>query len=200
MYVFRPSPLLHLLGLLVSGSCAGTTWHYKHQMHLQYQALEQRFHTITNRYLAASEEARLVRIYYPRIIELHAHGILGQERRLDWIETLKRAGEQLDLPAFNYRIGVQTEFTEIYQPHNGNYRIYYSPMQLGIDLLHEGELRALFAELDRQDLGIYSVSSCKLSRLRKEINRNSTQGQIRADCELLWFNIRKQDGGMINFS
>ncbi|MGH8119766.1 MAG: hypothetical protein ACRESK_04035 [Gammaproteobacteria bacterium] len=169
-------------------------------MHLQYQAVEQRFHSAVARYLAVNEEARLVQKYYPYILELQKRGVLGQERRLDWIETLHLSGRRLELSVLNYRIGVQEEYKEAFRDNGGAYRIYYSPMRLDINLLHEGELFRFFAELDGHAPGIYTVRSCRLSRLHGEINYTAVQDNIRTECELLWFNIKKQDGGVIDLS
>ena len=192
--------LLYMLGLLLGISCAGTTWYYKKQMYLQYQTVEQRFHSATNRYLAVAEEARLLREYYPSILELQAQGVVGPERRLDWIEALQHSGKHLALPALNYRIGIQQELNREYQFNSENFRVYYSPMQLDVILLHEEDLRELFKYLNGHGLGMYSISSCRLSRLRKDISQDPKQGNIRSECELAWFNIRKQDGGVIDLS
>jgi hypothetical protein len=192
--------LLYALGFTAGISFAGAGWYYKKQMYLQYQAEEQRFRTAANSYLAVDDEARLVREYFPYVIDLHEHGVLGPELRLDWIEVLQQADRRLGLPSLHYRIGAQAEYQPAHPFHNGSYRIYYSPMQIDIDLLHEGDLHAFFVELDRRGLGIYSVASCRLSRLHSEINHEAAEGNIRAECALFWFNIRKQDGGVVDLS
>jgi len=199
MYASCTAPLLYMLGLLIGVTCAWTSWRYKQMMYLQYHTTEKRFHAAAERYLAVNEEERLVREYYPYVLELHEQGVIGQERRLDWIETLQRAGKHLGLSVLNYRIGAQEEYMPAAQ-YQSNYRIYYSPMRLDLDLLHEGELYELFAELDGHAPGIYTVSSCRLSRLRREINLAAIQDNIRTECELLWFSIKKQDGGTIDLT
>jgi len=198
--VIRIVTWLYILGLLLGITSAWVTWYYKQAMYLQYLATEQRFHATVNRYLAVNEEARLVREYYPYVLGLHEHGVLGQERRLDWLASLQRSGKRLGLSVLNYRIGAQEEFQPVSRFAGSDYRIYYSPMWLDINLLHEGKLFELFAELDVYAPGIYTVSSCTLSRLHGEINHNALQDNIRTECELLWFNIKKQDGGVIDLS
>ena len=192
--------LLYALGILAVIGFAGTTWYYKKQMYRQYQVGEQHFRTAANSYLAVNDEARLVREYFPYVNDLHKHGVLGMELRLDWVEALQQAGGHLGLPALHYRIGAQAEYRPAFPLHNGSYRIYYSPMYIDMDLLHEGDLYAFFADLDRRKLGIYSIASCRLSRLQSEISRELVQGNIRAECELFWFNIRKQDGSVVDRS
>ena len=192
--------VLYALGFPVVVSCAGATWYYNKQMYLQYQAEEQRFHAAAASYLAVNDEARLIREYFPYVLNLHEHGVFGQELRLDWIEALQQAGGRLGLPSLHYRIGAQKELPQAHPVHDGSYRIYYSPMHINIDLLHEEDLHTFFADLDRRKLGIYNIASCSLNRLQGEINRESVQGNIRAECELFWFNIRKQDGGAVELS
>ena len=200
LFFSRAMPLLYALGLLGTVFCAGTTWWYRKQMHLQYQVMEQRFHAIAGRYLAVDTEQRLVSEYYPYVLKLHEQGILGQERRLDWIVRLQYASRRAGIADLHYRIGAQTEFKPASGINSGNYRVYYSPMQIDLDLLHEGKLRTFFAELDRHGPGMHSLASCRLSRMHKEINQDTLQGNVRVECDLLWFNIRRQDGGVIDLS
>ena len=192
--------LLYALGFPAVICCVGAAWNYRNQRYQQYQAEEQRYRTAAASYLAVNDEARLIREYFPYVIDLHEHGVFGQELRLDWIEALQQAGGLLGLPSLHYRIGAQAEYPPVSHVHNGSYRIYYSPMHINIDLLHEGDMHAFFADLDRRELGIYSIVSCRFSRLQREISHELVQGNIRAECELFWFNIRKQDGGVVDLS
>ena len=192
--------LLYALGLPAVISCVSASWYYQKQMYLQYQSEEQRFHTVVTSYLTVNDEARLIREYFPYVIDLHKHGVIGPELRLDWIEVLQQAGGRLQLPALHYRIGAQAEYQPASPVHNGSYRVYYSSMHIDMDLLHEEDFHEFFTELDRRELGIYSIASCRLSRLQNEISLELVQGNVRAECELVWFNIRKQDGGVVDLS
>ena len=162
--------LFYALGFTAGISSAGAGWYYKKQMYLQYLDEEQRFHTAANSYLAVNDEARHVRENFPYVIDLHEHGVIGQELRLDWIEFLQQAGKRLGLPSLHYRIGAQAEYQPFDHLNNGPYRIYYSPMQVDMDLLHERDLHAFISELSQRNMGIYNIVSCRISRLHSEIN------------------------------
>ena len=71
-------------------------------------------------------------------------------------------------------------------------------MKLNIDLLHEGDLQKLFNDLDAHAQGAYNISRCSLRRRSALKLDDAVQGNITAECELRWFNIKKPDGGEIN--
>ena len=192
--------LLYALGYTAGISSAGLGWYYKKQMYLKYLSEEQRFHSAASSYLAVNDEVQLVRKYLPYVIDLNGHGVLGQELRLDWIEFLQQAGKRFGLSSLQFRIGAQTEYHPLNHLNNGNYRIYYSTMHIDMDLLHELDLYAFFTALDRRKMGIYNIISCKFSRLHSEINTGVPEGNIRTECDLYWFNIREQNGGVVNQS
>jgi hypothetical protein len=171
------------------------TWFYKKEMQVRHDAERGRLREISARYLALGEEERLAREYYPDFISLRDKGVIGQERRLNWIETLQGESTRLRLPDLKYRIEAQTEFIPGYPIETGLFRLYYSPMKLDLYLLHEVDLRRLFQGLNAHAEGSFTPASCRLSILGK--NLNSTQGNIRAECELRWFNIRKADGNKV---
>jgi hypothetical protein len=197
----RAAVLLLALAAATGISSAVAGWYYRKQMYFEYQAGEQRFRSVATSYLGVNDEARLIREYFPYLHNLHRCGVLGLELRLDWIELLLSADRRPGLMSLHYRIGVRTVYKS--PPHfinNGGYRIYYSPMHIDMDLLHEEYLYKFFADLDRRQLGIYNVASCTLSKLHDKINRERAEGNIRVQCDLLWFNIRKQDGAAVDLS
>lgn len=192
--------IFYMLGLLIMILSVIYTRHFKNNVYLQYQAAVQRFHIASNQYLAVNAEARLIEKYYPAVIKLRDDGVLGQEHRLEWVETLQHSGRDLDLPVLQYKIGKQTEWQTEQQNDRWSFRIYYSPMHLEAVLLHEGDLQVLLNNLNQHGLGIYIISSCRLSRLHKEIRQDPMQGNIGTECELRWINIRQRDGGIVDLS
>lgn len=192
--------LLYILSLLASVVLAVASAWYRKQMHLQNQAVAQQLRTVVNHYLAVDMERRLLRDNYADVFALHERGVLGPERRLDWMEGLQLAGKRLVLPNLHYHIGPQAEYKPAVRIESGAYRIYYSPMEIAVDVRHEEELRLFLASLVQPALGLPHLVSCRLSRLGQETRGDSAQGRVRAECELRWFNIRKQDGGEIDLS
>lgn len=198
--VLQGAIITFVISILISASLVGATVYYKDKMLLEHNRQKSRFQNISNQYLAVDQEEKLIREYYPEFIELYNKGIIGQERRLSWIETLRNAGEVLKLPGLKYTIESQSRFVPDFPVNTGAFQIYSSPMKLSMDLLHEGDLKNLLDTLSARAPGTYSLSKCVLKR-SGEINvEKLDKGNVSAECELRWLNIKKPDGTEIKLS
>ena len=198
--VLQGSVITFVVSIAISAALIGSTWYYKDKMHREYQMQKSRFQSISNQYLAVDQEEKLIRDYYPKFVELYNRGIIGQERRLTWIETLNNAEDQIKLPSITYDIASQNKYVPDYSLNIGNFQIYSSPMKLNMNLLHEGDLKKLLDALSTNAPGIYNVSNCKLRPSGQIILDDASKGNITAECELKWFNIKKSDGSEIKLS
>jgi len=198
--VIQGAMTVFLASLVISISLVVTTWYFKTDMVALYERSKRNFQAISSKYLAIDEEERLIKEYYPRFIMLYNRGILGPERRLNWVETLKESGDKIQLPELRYIINSQTEYESDFAINSGGFRIFSSNMNLEVDLLHEGDLARLLDDLDTHALGLYKLSRCKLKRQSEEVKEDLQKPNIRADCELIWFNIKNTDGTVIDLS
>jgi hypothetical protein len=198
--VLQGSVITFVVSIAISAALIGSTWYYKDKMHREYQMQKSRFQSISNQYLAVDQEEKLIRDYYPKFVELYNKGIIGQERRLTWIETLNNAEDRIKLPSITYDIASQNKYVPDYSLNIGNFQIYSSPMKLNMNLLHEGDLKKLLDALSTNAPGIYNVSNCKLRPSGQIILDDAKKGNVTAECELKWFNIKKSDGSEIKLS
>lgn len=182
---------------IISGAFILASWWVKSTMQEQYTNHKKSFQSASRKYLEVDNELDLITEYYPEILGYFERGILGKEQRLNWIEVLQNAGENIKLIHLRYEIKAQDEHKPRYKVDTRKFRLYSSDMQLNAELLHEGDLINLLNELNHRALGLYSVSSCKFSRLQNIITDEITRGNIQADCLLDWFNIRESDGDEI---
>ena len=192
--------MVFVVCLSFSGSLIGSTWYFKDKMSRKYNIDKSRFQSISNQYLAVDQEEQLVREYYPEFIELYNNGVIGEERRLNWIETLHASEENIRLPGLRFKIDSQTRYTPDYPVNAGSFQIFNSPMKLSLDLLHEGDLQRLLGDLSQHAQGSYNLSKCVLKKANKIDLDNTTKGHISAECDLKWFNIKKSDGSVIKIS
>ena len=81
------------------------------EMNREYQANFAHFRDASRKYLAVDDEERIIEAQYPAFKALYARGIIGQERRLSWVEALREAGTELRIPALDYRIEAQQLYT-----------------------------------------------------------------------------------------
>lgn len=199
--VLKGPMIVFTISLVLSAGLVGGTWYFRDSMQKQYYVEKKRFQTVSNQYLAVDQEEKQVKQYLPEFIRLYNEGLLGEERRLNWIETLRDTSDQLKLLSLRYEIDSQVPYTPDYSVNPGIYRIFSSPMKLNIDLLHMGDLDNLFRDLDRRAQGIYNVSSCKLTRKGESMEfEPEIKPNISAECELNWFNLKRSDGSVITLT
>ena len=189
------SALLVFTGSAVLGASllAGSAL-FKVRMERQHRHHTGRLDEISNRYEALDEEERIIEDYLPQYLELQKTGLLGGEHRLNWIETLQDAGDALGLPSLGYGISAQKPYAYGSHTHTGGFGVFASEMTLNMQLLHEGDLFALLDLLDERAKGLYTVSSCDLTRNFVELTDNPVAGNITAGCSLEWFSIKPVDG------
>ena len=132
----------------------------------------------------------MIATFYPQFQVLESRGIIGRERRLDWIENLSRADETLKLPSFAYSIDTQEPFTPEFPLAGGAYKLYASQMNLTLGLLHGQDLFNLLGRLDESAPGLYSVDSCSWTR-RREVPGSPREAHLTSSCQLRWYTIKK---------
>lgn len=191
----RGAVILIILSMVVCGFLIGGSMYFKSRMHAEFLRNNAIFQSNSKRYLDVDEEEKTISEYYPKFIKLYNYGEIGQERRLNWIETLRSAGVDIKLPSLSYTIESQKAYTPDFAVNMGSYRLYKSDMSLKIQLLHEGDLFNLLNDLDGDAKGLYRVSSCKLTNnIREELSDDPNAGNVSADCLLEWFTLKLADG------
>lgn len=192
--VLRTPIVMLVIVLSISGAILVSSHVFKNQMQLEHQDKQRQFNSISSQYLEVDNQERLIADYYPHFIELYSQGIVGRERRLDWIDALRQAGERLKIPSLRYEISAQSESKEALQVNLGRYALRASTMKLKLDMVHEEDLTRLLATLDRVAPGIFTVSECNLARKDREVRIAEGAVNVTAECELIWFNLRLASG------
>ena len=91
-----------------------------------------------------------------------ASGLVGGERRLSWIESLKSTNSVLKLPKLTYELKPQEDFVRAGLRVGRNVKVNSSPMALGMSLLHEEDLFALLEGLSLSISNLYTVDRLSL--------------------------------------
>lgn len=191
----RTPVILLVIAMVICGSLIGGSMYFKKQMDQEFRRNNAIFQANSKRYLAVDEEDKTIRVYYPKFIHLYNYGEIGQERRLDWIETLRKAGIDIKLPSLSYSIESQKVFIPNFSINMGRFRLFKSDMSLKMQLLHEGDLFNLLNELDQDAKGLYRVSNCKLTNnIRGKLTDDPNAANVTADCLLEWFTLKLADG------
>lgn len=198
--VIRLSTITFIIILLISIALIAGSWTFKEDMLSEYRKNKVRFTSVSQKYLAVDEDEKIIRQYYPEFIALYKKGFIGREHRLNWIETLRASSDRLKLPGLTYSISPQEEHVPDFNTNLGKFALYRSSMKLNIKMLHEGDLPRLIKDLNKHAEGMFTVTECTFNRPSTTLIESRDAGNIIADCELQWLNIRMADGTEIKLS
>ncbi|MDD5249613.1 MAG: hypothetical protein PHY45_11540 [Rhodocyclaceae bacterium] len=128
-----------------------------------------------------------------RYRDMLAHGYIGAERRLDWIERIAQVKEARRLIDVQYELAPQTSAAADVLPaaSAGGYEFMTSTMQLQMSLLHEEDLLGFFDDLAGSVPAILRVRACNVERLASAAD-DGTAARLKADCRIDWITLREK--------
>ena len=146
------------------------------------------------------ESDKIVDKYERSYLDLVRKGVVGDEDRLSWFETIQYVSESRGMPSVKYSVISQkkVESPMIKQKYTG-LDLYRSVMTLDISMGHEGDLFALVTGLQDKAKGLFAIDKCDVERLGlvKADATTISLDQMKASCELSWYTIKssEQKGG-----
>lgn len=193
-YVFRHTLLPSVcVGIGVLLLCLGY-WSQDDQQKL-YAELRATHEVVDKDYDALVKQRQLVDRYHRQYQRFHELGFIGQESRLDWVETLRTTAEALTMPRLAYSIdpqlGVVAPVTSMLAGENFEVRV--SMVQLEMGLVHEVDLLRFFDALQKRAPGLIKVNQCSLE-YAGDI-KTSTVENLTATCTVQIFSVRTSDVG-----
>lgn len=189
--VLRGAIVLLVLSLLISSALFYGGFYFDEQADRENSIEKRKLVKVRSQYQAIDDEQRIIETYLPQYTSLAERGIIGRERRLNWVETLRASASSIKLPSLRYALSPQSEYEAEYPYPKGLYKVYVSSMRLELGLLHEGDLSVLLRELNRNASGLFSVANCLMRRTRSEVTIDPKTANVNATCELRWFTIKQ---------
>ncbi len=138
----------------------------------------------------AVEAGGILRTSQQRYRDLEQRGFIGEEPRLLWIESLRNSGQAQRLYNLKYNLRQQQAVRLDGGPDTSHYQLYASPMELHLDLAHEGRLVTFFDRLRKERPAVYQLHACTLTPNFARGQVALDKANISADCELIWFTAR----------
>ena len=130
-----------------------------------------------------AEEEREVNQKLDVYKQLRALNILGEERRLEWADTVNRIRVQRELLDMRYRVERQKLLTSA-QGKPANVDFYASTMRVDLQLLHEEDLLRFLADLRASGNAYYAVKKCVLTRTGQGGGGPTMTPRLSAQCEI----------------
>ncbi|MCP5145479.1 MAG: hypothetical protein H6978_11775 [Gammaproteobacteria bacterium] len=192
--VLRGAFVLFVCALAISVTLIWLSQRFAAGMRASFDDNNGRFRFVSGKYLAVDDEARIIEDFLPVFQRYYAEGIIGTERRLDWIATLREADQAIGLPELKYDIDSQQLYQADFPLALDTYDLYASHMRLSAGLLHEGDFVAVLNALDRDAPGTYTVSHCVLERAAATLDLSSEHTNVTVECDVVWLTLKLRGG------
>ena len=176
---------LILVGLLVS---AASQYRSKNEKALQTQ--QNLLNQARQKLQSSGQEKEAIMQYLPIYNQLLASGFVGEERRIEWIDTLRSIHAKNKLFSIDYSIGLQENYKPSFLPNLGNFILHRSVMNVKLDMLHEGDILAIIDGLKVQTTP-FIVRNCEISRpIGALVNVQNVAANMQASCDIDWLTLR----------
>jgi hypothetical protein len=131
-----------------------------------------------------AEEEREVKEKLDIYARLKQLNVIGEERRLEWADTITRIRAQRELLDVRYRVEKQRLLTSAAgKPANVDF--FASAMKVDLALLHEEDLLRFLGDLRASGNAYYSVKRCVLSRTGQAVSGAAVMTpRLQAQCEI----------------
>lgn len=185
------NPILGLgFALVIMGLLAYYADQYHKEQQQQLKVEEQAYLKARQKYQTSGHEKDTIIKYLPLYRQLLQQGFIGEEQRIEWVETLRQIHQDNKLFGIEYDITEQKAVSPSYLPSIQELTLHQSSMQLEMGLLHEGDLLTLLHGLQSK-FDNFIVNECTINLLAKsDIRVDDVNENMRADCKVDWFTLR----------
>jgi len=184
--------------VIVAAAGAGAVYWTSQQLQAERNAtttMEAKVAEARSRVSRVQLEKQELALHYPEYQALISRGVVGQDRRLEWIETVESLGRKHGLFSLNYTLGGQTLFQDPAADEvRASFDAFESPLTLEMAVLHEEQLLAFLRELRSQIHGLTILERCSVERVGS--GRELRFGpQLKATCAIRLINLREKKKG-----
>ncbi|TXG78230.1 MAG: hypothetical protein E6R11_05325 [Rhodocyclaceae bacterium] len=181
-----------LIGLLLMLAAGAAAVHFSTGFHDQANAAQRAALAARadaqGKLSRAREEEQELRASAARHDALQRQGILGEERRLDWVERMRALRDTHRIYDLRYEIAPQKALST---PAGGRFQFMVSTMRLNLLLLHEEDLLRVLHDLGEDVSAHVRTRHCSVERLPSSAQPSTTVApQLKAECELDWITVR----------
>jgi hypothetical protein len=182
------------LALLLSAlgvACLATSGYYLDEAKSAREASRLARVGAQERMAKVSEEEREIRENLVHFEQMRRYGMVGDQNRIDWIESIARIKNSRKLFEIRYNIEAQRSLDYPGVVATGAADFVVSRMRLNMLLLHEGDLLNFLADLQAAGKGHVSVRRCTVTRIERGVpSATALQPRLRAECQVDLVSVR----------
>ena len=177
--------VLLVIMIIAAGAAIYHTNMLREKADLAFKQQQAQLREAQTRMQRSGDEKTIIVQYVDKYRQLEQAGIIGDEQRIDWLDSLRVANQRTDLFGINYSIGIQQPYPFAAELDPGQISLRQSLMKLEFRLLHEMDLLRFFQILRTQGGGLFHLDSCVMRRTELTGGLRF-QPNIAATCELAW--------------
>ena len=189
----RGSMLLAAFAVTIGVAVTGAALRFHAEVSRDYDREKGRLEAVRARYLTIDEQRRQIETWLPAYRSLQAAGVIGEERRLEWIETLRTAAARVGLPSLRYRMEPRTAYEAEPGLEAGDHGAFSTVVRIEAGLLHEGDLERLIHELAGAGAGLFHIERCSVHRSGPEFLIRPGAINLSAECDLRWITLARTE-------
>jgi hypothetical protein len=175
-------------------ACVAVMVYFAHELKTETEtalrAQESQLNQARQRYQSSGQEKETIVRYLPVYQRLISEGFIGEERRIEWVDSLRTIHQENKLFGINYSIGVQEAYKPAFNLNPGSMSLSRSVMKLELAMLHEDDLLVLLEELQARRITPFLVRRCEIARL-PAAGFDKFVPHLKANCELDWLTARE---------
>jgi len=190
--LIRQPSILFIVILLFSASIVIVSNTYQEYAYDGREAAKRDMRSWKNKIDIAKESENIIDQYEERYLALLSNNIVGEENRLNWLETIQATANVRNMPSVKYNVSSQKLVEDKTGQHQAKgLKVYRSEMALNMKMAHEGDLFAMLNALTEKAQGLYVVEDCQIESSVKSLSKNSEN--MSADCTLGWYTFKQSD-------
>ena len=190
----RGSMVLAACAVTIGAAVTGAALRFHAEASRGYDREKDRLEAVRSRYRTIDEQKRQIETWLPAYRSLQAAGVIGEERRLEWIETLRAAAARVELPSLRYRIEPRAAYEAGRGIETGDHRVFSTVVRIEAGLLHEGDLERLIRALAAADAGLFRIERCGVRRSGPDFLMRPGAVNLNAECDLRWITLARNEG------
>lgn len=162
-------PAAGLLVLVLSAwACYATSTRYLQESKTLSVAITAQRTEVQGKLARANEEEREIKENLQQYQALAARGVIGEEKRLDWVDTITAIKNERRIFNINYSLEPQRPFESSGVTRgSGGVEFVSSRLRLDLQLLHEDDLLNFFDDLTKRSKAQVLARNCRVSRLAR---------------------------------
>lgn len=176
-------PIAGLVVLLAAGAvCAYAADRYLQETRQLASSTSAQRTEVQARLASANEEEREIKANLQQYQALAARGVIGDENRLDWVDTVTAIKNERRLFNISYSIEPQKELDYPGFGPGSGVKFMNSRVKMTLQLLHEVDLLNFIDDLTRRSKPYVSVRSCDVRRESAGGSGTSLAPRLLANC------------------